>query len=126
MRRLFWVAVGAAVGIYAVHKVQQVAHAYSPAGLTERAGGAAGSLLGTARNFVFEVRDAMAERESALREALGMADEGSDKADSPRARSALTPAEAAHLIDRPASGVAFDASLSADADRRNTLPWSRT
>ena len=39
MRRVFWVAVGAAAGVYAVRKVQKTLHAYSPSGLAERAGG---------------------------------------------------------------------------------------
>lgn len=86
MRRLFWVAVGAAAGIYAVRKVQKTLHAYSPAGLADRAGGLGGSLMG----FVDEVRSAMVEREAELRDALGL--------DEP---SRLTPAEAAELTGHP-------------------------
>jgi len=90
MRRLFWVAVGAAAGIYAVRKVQKTMHAYSPSGLAERAEGVGGSI----RAFAEEVRAGMADREAELREALGM-----DAAhDAP-----LSPAEAADLIDHPAS-----------------------
>jgi hypothetical protein len=90
MRRLFWVAVGAAAGIYAVRKVQKTLHAYSPSGLAERAGGLGESITA----FAEEVRAGMADREAELREALGM-----DAAhDAP-----LSPAEAADLIDHPAS-----------------------
>ncbi|MDQ1601866.1 MAG: hypothetical protein QOD68_3340 [Actinomycetota bacterium] len=90
MRRLFWVAVGAAAGIYAVRKVQKTMHAYSPSGLAERAGGFGESITA----FAEEVRAGMADREAELREALGM-----DAAhDAP-----LSPAEAADLIDHPAS-----------------------
>ena len=90
MRRLFWVAVGAAAGIYAVRKVQKTMHAYSPSGLAERAEGVGGSI----RAFAEEVRAGMADREAELREALGM-----DAAhDAP-----LSTAEAADLIDHPAS-----------------------
>ena len=90
MRRLFWVAVGAAAGVYAVRKVQKTMHAYSPSGLAERAEGVGGSM----RAFAEEVRAGMADREAELREALGM-----DAAhDAP-----LSPAEAADLIDHPAS-----------------------
>jgi hypothetical protein len=90
MRRLFWVAVGAAAGIYAVRKVQKTMHAYSPSGLAERAGGLGESITA----FAEEVRAGMADREAELREALGM-----DAAhDAP-----LSPAEAADLIDHPAS-----------------------
>ena len=90
MRRLFWVAVGAAAGIYAVRKVQKTMHAYSPSGLAERAEGVGGSM----RAFANEVLAGMADREAELREALGM----TTAHDAP-----LTPADAADLIDHPAS-----------------------
>ena len=90
MRRLFWVAVGAAAGVYAVRKVQKTLHAYSATGLAERATGVGGSL----RAFADEVRSGMVEREAELREALGM----EAAHDEP-----LSPADAADLIDHPAS-----------------------
>ncbi len=88
MRRLFWVAVGAAAGVYAVRKVQKTLHAYSPSGLAERATGAGAGL----RAFADEVREGMAQREAELREALGM---------EPAHEQPLTPAEAAGLLDHP-------------------------
>ena len=91
MRRLFWVAVGAAAGVYAVRKVQKTLQAYSPSGLAERAGGVGDQL----RGFAEEVRAGMAQRETELREALGMASADPD--------APLTPAEAAGLTDHPAS-----------------------
>ena len=94
MRRLFWVAVGAAAGIYAVRKVQKTLHAYSPSGLAERAGGLGESITA----FAEEVRAGMADREAELREALGM-----DTADDTALDAPLSPAEAADLIDHPAS-----------------------
>ncbi len=106
MRRLVWVALGAAAGIYAARKVQATLHAYSPAGLTERAGQHASGLTATVRAFADEVLAAMGERETALREALGMAPE----------HDALTPAEAADLLAHPAS---------THHDRRDTQPRSR-
>ena len=93
MRRLFWVAVGAAAGIYAVRKVQKTMHAYSPSGLAERAGGLGESITA----FAEEVRAGMADREAELREALGM-NAAHAAQDAP-----LSPAEAADLIDHPAS-----------------------
>lgn len=86
MRRLFWVAVGATAGVYAVRKVQKTLHAYSPAGLAGRAGGLGESVKG----FVDEVRSGMVEREAELRDALGLTED-----------SQLTPAEAAELTDHP-------------------------
>ncbi len=87
MRRVFWVAVGAAAGIYAVRKVQRTLHTYSASGLAERAGGLGDSL----KAFAEEVRAGMAEREAELRDALGLDDDPD-----------LSPAEAAELIDHPA------------------------
>ena len=70
MRRLFWVAVGAAAGVYAVRKVQKTLHAYTrpawPSGPGARRRACAA--------FADEVRAGMAEREAELREALGMDD----------------------------------------------------
>ena len=91
MRRLFWVAVGAAAGVYAVRKVQKTMHAYSPGGLAERATGVGASW----QAFTDEVRRNAAEREAQLREALGM--EPADPA------APLSPAEAADLTEHPAS-----------------------
>lgn len=90
MRRLFWVAVGAAAGIYAVRKVQKTLHAYSPAVLADRAGGLGHSIGDSLAGFVHEVRSAMAERESELRDALGLSE-----------KSRLTPAQAADLTEHP-------------------------
>ena len=90
MRRLFWVAVGAAAGVYAVRKVQKTLHAYSATGLAERAGGLGGSITA----FAEEVRAGMADREAELREALGM---------DPVHEPPLSPAEAADLVGHPAS-----------------------
>lgn len=87
MRRLFWVAVGAAAGVYAVRKVQKTLHSYSPSGLAERAGGIGDTL----KAFADEVWAGMAEREAELRDALGI-----------EPVNELTPAEAAELTDHPA------------------------
>ncbi len=102
MRRLFWVAVGAAAGVYAVRKVQKTLHAYSPGGLAERATDAGAGL----RAFVDEVRDGMAQREAELREALGM---------EPAHDQPLSPAEAADLLDHPA-----DRQVGRPRDSRRT------
>ena len=90
MRRLFWVAVGAAAGIYAVRKVQKTLHAYSPAGLADRASGLSNSLGDSLAGFVHEVRSGMVEREAELRDALGLSEE-----------SRLTPAQAVDLTEHP-------------------------
>jgi hypothetical protein len=68
MRRLFWVAVGAAAGAYAVHKVTKAARAFSPEGVSS----SASSLAEGLRELAAAVREGMAEREAELRIALGV------------------------------------------------------
>lgn len=70
MRRLFWIGVGAAVGVLIVRKVTRTAEAYSPRGLADSARGSAVGLLDSVRAFVEEARVAMAEREVELLRAL--------------------------------------------------------
>ena len=68
MRRLFWMTVGATVGIVAMRKATRTVQAISPSGLGERL-----TTLGiTARVLADEVRLGMAEREAELRGALSV------------------------------------------------------
>jgi len=110
MRRLFWVAVGAAAGVYAVRKVQKTLQAYSPGGLADRAVGTGAGL----RAFAGEVREGMAQREAELREALGMA---------PAHDTPLSPAEEADLLDHPAGE---DVGRPRDRSRTRTIPGTTT
>jgi len=70
MRRLFWIGVGAAVGVLIVRKISKTAEAYSPRGLADSARGSAVGLLDSVRAFVEDARVAMAEHEVALTRAL--------------------------------------------------------
>lgn len=90
MRRVFWVAVGATVGIVVVRKVSKAAQAYTPSGLAQSAAGLGDSV----RYFADQVRLGMAEREAELRDALGV-DVASPSGDH------LPPEAAARLIDHP-------------------------
>jgi hypothetical protein len=68
MRRLFWMTVGATVGIVAMRKATRTLQAFSPAGLGERL-----TTLGiAARVLAEEVRLGMSEREAELRGALSV------------------------------------------------------
>jgi Family of unknown function (DUF6167) len=87
VKRVFYVALGATVGILVVRKLQKTAQSYTPAGLADRAGGLGEGL----RYFADEVRAGMAEREIELRDALGLDDAAHD----------LGPQDAADLIDHP-------------------------
>lgn len=74
MKRVFWIALGAIVGVLVVRKLGKVARSYTPAGLAERAEGLGASL----RYFADEVRAGMTEREIELRDALGIDEDAPD------------------------------------------------
>ena len=70
MGRLFWIALGAAAGVYAVRKITQTAHAYSPQGVAEGLSGSLSNFGEAFRDFADAVREGAAEREAELRAAL--------------------------------------------------------
>jgi hypothetical protein len=71
-RRLFYIALGATVGILVVRKASQAAQRFTPAGVQSSMTGALGGLTEAIRDFGAELRDAMAEREDLLRSELGL------------------------------------------------------
>jgi Family of unknown function (DUF6167) len=81
VRRLFWIAAGAAAGIYAVRRLQRTAESLtdslSPQGIAASLSTALAELGAAIRDFSDDVRAAMAEREIELREALGLGDDES-------------------------------------------------
>jgi Family of unknown function (DUF6167) len=80
MRRLFWIAAGAAAGIYLARRVQRTAESLTPAGLADSLGGGMRELADAIRVFADDVKEAMGEREIELREALGLGeDEPADR-----------------------------------------------
>ena len=78
MPRIFWMALGATVGIVVVRRVSRAAQAYTPEGL----GRSLTSAVDALRDFADDVRAGMAEREQELRVALG-AEPGTMDAGSP-------------------------------------------
>jgi uncharacterized membrane protein YebE (DUF533 family) len=68
MRRLFYVAAGAAVGVIVVRKASQAAQRFTPAGVAAQAGGVGGRIA----EWWQVVQDMAAVREAELREALGI------------------------------------------------------
>jgi hypothetical protein len=68
MRRVFYVALGATVGVLVVRKVGQAAQRWTPAGLAEQAGGVGGRVA----TWWEIVKDQAMVREAELREALGI------------------------------------------------------
>jgi len=72
MRRGFWFVAGAGAGVYVMVRARRAAEAFTPDGLRDRL---AGLGLG-AQLFAEEVRAGMTERETELRERLGLALDG--------------------------------------------------
>jgi Family of unknown function (DUF6167) len=75
MRRLFWISLGATVGILAVRKVQQTAESLSPSGVAGSVRSGLAGLTEAVKDFGDEVQVAMLERETELRVALGLDDD---------------------------------------------------
>lgn len=71
-RRLFYLSLGATVGILVVRKLTSAAERYAPASLQERANGGLANLSAAIREFTAELKVGMTEREDELREALGL------------------------------------------------------
>ena len=100
MSRLFWTALGAAVGVYAVRKVSKAAEAYTPAGVAHGLSDFADGM----RELAAAVREGMAEREGELRLALGIDTETAPTAGEP---TRLDPASARALLEDP-TGLCSD------------------
>lgn len=71
-RRLFYLALGATVGVLVVRRASAAASKLTPAGLQGSLSGALGGLGEAVRDFGADVRLAMAEREDHLRTELGL------------------------------------------------------
>ncbi len=69
---MFYIALGATVGILVVRKASQAANRFTPASLQGSMTGALGGLGDAIRDFGANVREGMAERENLLRTELGL------------------------------------------------------
>jgi hypothetical protein len=97
MRRLFWVALGATVGVLVVRKVTKTVQSYSPSGMAQGLSGGLSDLGDGLREMAGAVREGMAERETELRYALGI-----DTGTMPDGR-VMTDEQAQALIEDPTS-----------------------
>ncbi|HEX6968775.1 MAG TPA: hypothetical protein VF174_08210 [Micromonosporaceae bacterium] len=70
MKRMLWLGIGLAVGALVVRKLSQKAEAFTPAGIASSVAETAGGLIETARSFLDDVREGMAEREQQIHEAF--------------------------------------------------------
>jgi hypothetical protein len=68
VKRIFWLFIGIAVGVYAVTRLKKRAQVLAPESLQASAAKVAAAI----RHFGDEVREGMAERETELRDALGI------------------------------------------------------
>lgn len=68
MKRIIWLIIGIAVGVYAVTRLKRRAQQLAPESLQASAEKVASAI----RHFGDEVRAGMAERETELRDALGI------------------------------------------------------
>ena len=89
MARLFWIAVGAGAGVYAVRKLTKTVEQYSPAGMSDSLSSSISSLGDGLREMAEVIREGMAEREQELRLALGVE------------AGTMTPEAAQSLVDDP-------------------------
>jgi hypothetical protein len=70
VKRLLWLGVGLAVGAIAVRKLTRKANEFTPSGIAASLSQSAGGLVESMRNFVDDVRDGMAERETEITDAF--------------------------------------------------------
>ena len=97
MRRLFWLALGATVGVLVVRKVTKTAQSYTPSGITQGLSAGLSDLGEGLREMAGAVREGMTQREGELRAALGI-----DTATLPDGR-AMSAEQARALIEDPTS-----------------------
>jgi Family of unknown function (DUF6167) len=74
VRRILWFVLGAGVAIFISIKIRQYLKKARPEAIGQRVAESATGISDSARGFVDRVRAGMAERETELRETLGMPD----------------------------------------------------
>jgi Family of unknown function (DUF6167) len=72
VRRLLWFAIGAGIAIFLYAKIRQSMKKASPEALGQRVADTANGISESAREFIDRFRTGMAERETELRETLGI------------------------------------------------------
>ena len=72
MRRLFWLALGATLGVLIMRKLSAAAARLTPRGMAEGLADALADLAASIGDFAGDVREAMSEREAELREGTGL------------------------------------------------------
>jgi hypothetical protein len=75
LRRLLWFLIGAGVAIFVYLKIRDYLNKARPEAIGHRVAESASGVSESARGFVDRVRAGMAERETELRETLGLPDD---------------------------------------------------
>ncbi|MFW6204410.1 MAG: DUF6167 family protein [Actinomycetota bacterium] len=91
MKRLFWIALGATAGVLVARQLAKAARNATPGGAADRIAGGLTGLNEAVREFTAEVRAGMAERETELRDALGISENGGGTVDLDRLHDVLEP-----------------------------------
>ena len=78
-RRLFWFLIGAGVAIFVYVKIRDYMKKARPEAIGQRVAESANGVRESARGFVDRLRAGMAERETELRETLGLPDNQSPR-----------------------------------------------
>jgi hypothetical protein len=78
-RRLFWFLIGAGVAIFVFMKIREYLKNAKPEAIGQRVAQSASGVSESARGFVDRLRAGMAERETELRETLGLPDSQSPR-----------------------------------------------
>lgn len=74
--RIFWMLIGVSLAIFVYTKIRSALRKASPEALSHRVAHTASGVGERAQDFATRVRAGMAERETEIRESLGLADPG--------------------------------------------------
>ena len=108
MRRLFWLAMGATLGVLIFRKLARAAERMTPQGMASSVGAGLSDLAAALRDFAADVREAMSAQEAALRAAAGLDAGGESALDTGAA------AASGAVVPGPAGDVAAAVSPTAD------------
>jgi hypothetical protein len=113
MRKLFWLALGATLGVLIFRKLSRAAERLTPQGMAASLGAGLSDLGQAVREFAGDVREAMSSQEAALRAAAGLdAGEANTLATgaamvqpTPQSPAADVAAAVSPTADQPAAGA---------------------
>jgi hypothetical protein len=72
VKRLFWLAFGAGLGVVTARQISRKAEAFTPSAISSSVTSSVGSLADAVRDFAEDVREGMRQREQELRAGTGL------------------------------------------------------